>query len=347
MPGESNVTCLPWHRQATKSWAEWWYKFRHNQTIDGNILLTGETNLKTDEFIHFHHLYAQLWRRVVSKDNSASVILMRLPWSALDDEGFQLVRDLRTALKEFTPSSLGTCRQVQVRELSMPSVWMDYIDASVSSLPKALLIACAVTTPFIGVSFWSCMAPLKLLLTVILPMTWIYGTAIFCFQDGLLDFLGDSPVHSNGGLHWTVPCMTAILLLALALDYNIFYFGRVFEYRKDGFSDLEAIRRGLYSTGPIITTAGAIFAVEFTGMFFSKMALNKQAGFVIVTGVLFDTFIIRSIMMPATLSLYAKFNWWPYQMPAVKMNSEDLCTGSRANSLASRIDSLATDEEEG
>merc|ERR1719163_899144 len=108
--------------------------------------------------------------------------------------------------------------------------------------------------------------------------------AIICFQNsGFFDFHSSSQTHSDVGLHWSVPCMTAILLLALALDYNIFYFGRVFEYRKEGFSDVESIRRGLVSTGPVITTAGVIFAVEFMGMFYSATELNRQGGFVIVT----------------------------------------------------------------
>merc|ERR1711933_72003 len=111
----------------------------------------------------------------------------------------------------------------------------------------------------------------------------VYGSAVWCFQDGLFDFLGKNvPVHSCGGLHWMVPASTSMLLMALALDYDIFYFGRVYEYRKSGLSDLEAIRKGLASTGPVITCAGLIFAVEFSGLFFSDTPMNKQFGFVVV-----------------------------------------------------------------
>jgi uncharacterized membrane protein YdfJ with MMPL/SSD domain len=341
-PGAANISCLPWERPKTKSWREWWYNLQHNQSVDGRVLLTGDTNVKFGDFDHYHYLYQQLWSRVVSADGRASIILMKLPWSAMNSKGFELVHQLRKALDEFSLPTADPCAQIRIHELSPPSVWVDYVDASVATLPRALLLACAITTPFIGISFWSCVAPLKLLLTVILPLTWIYGTATLCFQEGVLDFLGDSPMHSSGGMHWSVPCMTAILLLALALDYNMFYFGRVFEYRKDGYSDVESIRRGLVSTGPIITTAGVIFAVEFTGMMLSDTELNRQGGFVIVTGVLFDTFVIRSVMMPATLSLLATFNWWPYSMPPVDPGLAKGVSGSRAHSLASRANSAAT-----
>ena len=79
-----------------------------------------------------------------------------------------------------------------------------------------------------------------------------------------------------------------MLLLALGTDYNIFYFSRVFEFRRAGLSDQEAIRQGLASTGPVITCAGVIFAVEFSGLFYSETVVNRQAGFVVVAGILLD-----------------------------------------------------------
>jgi len=287
------------------------------------------------------------WKRLVSIDKRSSIIVLQLPWSAVTAEGFQLVQDLRSSLAAFRLESGDVCAQVVGHEISMPSVWLDYVDASVSTLPKVILLACAITTPMIAVCFGTCLAPVKLLSTVILPLTWIYGTTIIYFQGGIVTIFGDSPAHSNDGLHWSVPCITAILLLALGLDYNIFYFGRVFEYRKHGLSDMESIRRGLVSTGPVITTAGVIFAVEFMGMFYSATELNRQGGFVIVTGALFDTFIIRSVMMPAVLSLFPSSNWWPYRMPPDTLGDNFWADASSIRSpLASRATSAATEDAE-
>merc|ERR1712203_151463 len=101
-----------------------------------------------------------------------------------------------------------------------------------------------ITTPCVMLYFCSLLATLKLLLTVILPITWVYGIAIWYFGDGGLSADSDSV-----GLHWSVPCGSSMMLLALALDYNVFYFGRVYEFRKAGLSDLEAVRHGLAATG--------------------------------------------------------------------------------------------------
>merc|ERR1719215_1097053 len=106
-----------------------------------------------------------------------------------------------------------------------------------------------------------------------------------------------------------------MLLLALAMDYNVFYIARVFEFRKAGLSDIEAIRRALASTGPVITRAGLVFAVEFTGLLSSDSVANRQAGLVVVASILLDVFVARGCVMPAVLSLGAEKNWWPTQMP--------------------------------
>merc|ERR1711933_622535 len=102
---------------------------------------------------------------------------------------------------------------------------------------------------------------MKLLLTVIIPLTWVYGAAIWFFQ-------------GFSGLHWIVPCTSSMLLMALALDYNVFLFGRTMELHRAGLSDLEAIRQGLASTGPVIPCAGVIFALDFSGLMMSEAPLN-------------------------------------------------------------------------
>jgi len=115
-----------------------------------------------------------------------------------------------------------------------------------------------------------------------------------------------------------------MVLLALGLDYSIFYFSRVYELRRAGFSDREAIRHGLASTGPVITCAGIIFALEFTGGLLSEAPLNRQGGFVVVVGILLDTFVVRSCLVPAALSVGASANWWPAAMPDADIKVEKL-----------------------
>lgn len=302
-----------------------------------------------DQFMYYRTLYGQLWSRCVSSDSRASLIVMRLSWDTLTWQGFGLVNELRQLLRE-SPEvgdvQQDPCNEVRGQELSDASIWYDYIVLSVGMLPKAVGLACIITTPLIGIYFNSVVAALKLLLTVVLPLTWVYGFAVWTFQDGLFDSLGlHLPIHSSGGLHWMVPCSTTMLLLALALDYNVFYFGRIVEFRRAGVSDVEAICQGLASTGPVITCAGLIFALEFSGLLFSETVLNRQGGFVVVTGILLDTFVVRSCLLPAMLSLGAAHNWWPAKMPPPL--SDDELSIAREGSRASVKRQATLDGEEG
>eukprot|EP00928_Gymnodinium_smaydae_P023534 TRINITY_DN19386_c0_g3_i1.p1 TRINITY_DN19386_c0_g3~~TRINITY_DN19386_c0_g3_i1.p1 ORF type:complete len:1003 (-),score=173.92 TRINITY_DN19386_c0_g3_i1:17-2779(-) len=324
----NKLACIPWEIQYADV-AEAYSALQHGN-VSAKFLLTGEligqTHVSGVGLSAYHEMYRTLWKRCVSKDGKASLIVVRLPWDLMSWSGFDMIKDLRVLLSKGREQNnddagLGSrsCGNLVGHEISAPSAWFDYMTLSMSSLPWVVMKACLASAVLIGMVFGSLGAPLKVLATVVLPMIWAYGLAVSCYQDGLLDSVPlASPVHSSGGLYWMVPCSTSMLLLALAMDFNIFYLGRVFEFRRAGLSDLEAIRRALASTGPVVTLAGVIFAVEFTGLLFSETVVNRQAGFVVVVSILLDAFIVRGCLMPAVLSIAANKNWWPAEMPDVR-----------------------------
>lgn len=302
-PGCRQLQCIPW-RNRFQSIEESTAAMAGNFTPSGHLLLTGETRnilyFPGSTFTAIRNLYREIWSRSVSHDKRAMVVTVQLSWNAVSWEGFRLVEDVREMLASL--SEVGTsdptnlCAKARWWEMSATGIWYDYVVAAVGELPIVVVCACAVTTGFIAFAFGSASVAIKLLLTVIVPLTWVYGAAVWFFE-------------GTTGLHWLVPCTSSMLLLALALDYNVFFFGRATELRKAGNSDLEALRQGLASTGPVITCAGIIFAIEFSGLMMSEAPLNMQAGFVVVVGILVDTFLVRSCLLPAALSLGADWNW--------------------------------------
>jgi uncharacterized membrane protein YdfJ with MMPL/SSD domain len=79
----------------------------------------------------------------------------------------------------------------------------------------------------------------------------------------------------------------------LGLDYDVFLFSRVAEYRKMGYTDRAAILKGVYKTGGIITAAGIIMAIAFTGPTMSNQLVLNEFGFMLCVAVLVDTFVVR------------------------------------------------------
>ena len=85
-----------------------------------------------------------------------------------------------------------------------------------------------------------------------------------------------------------------------------------------GYCTADAIALGLSKTGGIITAAGMIMAVAFGGLMFSRVGTMNQYSFFLFWGVLFDTFVVRSLLVPTMMSLFpGDSTWWPGKVPAV------------------------------
>merc|ERR1712046_568866 len=157
-----------------------------------------------------------------------------------------------------------------------------------------------------------------MLLTTALPIVSVLGTGVFVFQDGYLNWTGIPSFQSQGGLVWINPIACTFMLLGFALDYDIFLYSRIYADRKNGrfLEDEPAIINAVAKTGPVITTAGCIMALAFSGMILqSSNPFLSQMGFTMIYGILMDTFIVRTLLVPTFLSMAGRFNWLPMKMP--------------------------------
>jgi len=181
-----------------------------------------------------------------------------------------------------------------------------------SQFPTVIGIIISVVFILMGFFFMSAFVPIRLFLTIAVPMSLVYGLSVLTYQKGLLQSLNWSSVGDTHGLYWLIPVMTVTILCGLALDYDIFLFARIYEYKMiAGLSTKESIKHGIYDTGSIITAAGCIMAIAFCGLLFSEITSLNQVGFILVVAVLVDTFIIRTLLVPSILSLSKEINWWP------------------------------------
>jgi RND superfamily putative drug exporter len=145
-------------------------------------------------------------------------------------------------------------------------------------------------------------APLYLIASVVISYLSALGLGVIVFQFML-----------HQGLTWSVPGLTFIVLVAMGADYNLLLISRLRDESPHG------IRSGVIhtvgSTGGVITAAGVIFAASMFGMLFASINTLVQAGFIIGTGLLLDTFLVRTITVPAIAVLVGQANWWPSRLP--------------------------------
>jgi RND superfamily putative drug exporter len=143
-------------------------------------------------------------------------------------------------------------------------------------------------------------APLYLLASVVLSCAAALGLTTLVFQH----LLGQD-------IHFTVPVITFVLLIAVGADYNILLMSRM---RESGLALTRAeVARAVTATGPVITAAGVIFASTFVALLFSPVVALTQTGFAVATGLLLDTFIVRTLVVPACAALFEEHSWWPHR----------------------------------
>ena len=101
-----------------------------------------------------------------------------------------------------------------------------------------------------------------------------------------------------------------MFLNALSVDYNIYLMSRIREEARTA-PLREATRHALARTGPVITSAGLILAGTFSALMTLPLQDLLQLGFGVAIGVLMDTFITRTLIVPAVVALLGRWNWWP------------------------------------
>jgi putative drug exporter of the RND superfamily len=149
----------------------------------------------------------------------------------------------------------------------------------------------------------SLVAPLYLLVSVGLSYLAALGLAVLVF----MGFGGSS------GVNFVLPFLMFVFLMALGSDYNILVMTRIREEAEE-HSLREAVTRAVGATGGTITSAGMILAGTFLVLTISGTGQIQQLGFGIAFGILMDTFLIRTLLIPSTVVLLRRWNWWPSRL---------------------------------
>ena len=151
----------------------------------------------------------------------------------------------------------------------------------------------------------SLIAPLYLMATIAFTYFATLGLAVAVF----ILLLG------HEGIGPGVPFFLFVFLNALSVDYNIYLMSRIREEVRHAPLK-EATGHALARTGPVITSAGLILAGTFSALMTLPLQDLMQLGFAVATGVLIDTFITRTLIVPALVAIFGRWNWWPSRIAA-------------------------------
>lgn len=188
----------------------------------------------------------------------------------------------------------------------------DVVVKTYQYLYPAVGVSLAVVFIILFVMFFSVLIPTRTILTLTVTLFTVYGLLSLLVQNHLLDWIVPKMEHADC-LYFFVPVFGYSVIIGLGLDYDIFLFYRILEYRDMGYRDKAAVIKGTSRSGGIITAAGMIMAIAFSGLVMSSMNVLVEFGFMLIFAVLLDTFIVRVFLVPSLVSLLGKANWWPRQ----------------------------------
>jgi RND superfamily putative drug exporter len=196
------------------------------------------------------------------------------------------------------------------------AVVLDYDRSLYSNFPKAILFILGATFLLLLLLFRSLLLPLKALLMNALSVSASYGVLVFIFQWGhFSNVLGVTP---SGFIDSLLPIVLFCMLFGLSMDYEVFLLSRVREEWLRTNNNRQAVARGLEKTGGVITNAALLFMVVTVSFTFTSVIDTKEVGVGMTVAVLVDATIIRSLLVPATMRLLGRWNWWLPGRPVPK-----------------------------
>jgi RND superfamily putative drug exporter len=255
-----------------------------------------------------------------------SVVIAAAPDTA---ESYQTIRDLRAAVVADDPGAVVG---------GSVATNLDARNTSIRDLTLISPLILAVVLLVLVILLRALVAPLVLIGTVILSFFAALGAGSLLFSY-VLDF---------PALDYQVPLLSFLFLVALGVDYNIFLVSRARE-ETPALGTRAAIVEALAVTGGVITSAGVLLAAVFTVLGVLPVIVLTEIGVIVGVGVLLDTLLVRTVLVPALVTLLGDRFWWPGRLARTRAPSapsnRSVATPMRARKM-SDVTGLSEDEAE-
>jgi len=222
---------------------------------------------------------------------------VRTEGGAMGDPAREVARTLMAADPGFPVWATGQAASLQ-----------DFTDSVVDRAPWAALWIAGATFLLLFLLTGSVVIPVKALVLNVVSLGASVGILVWVFQYGNLESV--LRFDSAGGIESVIPLLVLAFGFGLSMDYEVFLLARIIELHEQGYDDDAAVRLGLQRSGRIITSAALIMVIVFAGFAAGQMLVIKQTGLALAVAVLIDATIVRMVIVPATMTMLGRWNWW-------------------------------------
>ena len=225
-----------------------------------------------------------------------------------DGQGSAAVDALHVLRTQVVPATVGNVPGVQSAVTGETAGDVDFTAATRSHMPIVFAFVLGLAFVLLLFTFRSIVIPLKAIALNLLSVGAAYGVLVWIFQDGHLQ--GLLGFHSDGGVVTWLPLFLFTILFGLSMDYHVFILSRIKELVDRGMSTEQAVEQGIRSTASTVTSAAFVMVAVFS-IFATLSTLDmKQLGVGLGVAVLLDATIIRGVLLPATMKLLGRWNWY-------------------------------------
>jgi RND superfamily putative drug exporter len=215
-------------------------------------------------------------------------------------------------------ATVGTVRRVKTAAKADPSVigvagpgadQIDFLKAVYGNFPLMLGLIALLTFVLLARGFRSVVLPIKAVLLTLLTVAATLGFMVLFWQQGH----GSNAifgVHATGAVTFWVPLMVFAFLYGLSMDYEVFILSRIREEYETTHDTDSAVVEGIARTGRLVTSAALILFLAFVALATGPGTDLKVFASALGFGILLDATIVRSILVPALVSMFGSWNWW-------------------------------------
>ena len=238
---------------------------------------------------------AQFVSSVAAGDTT--VIVAQSDTTLESDQGKALIEHLRA-------DAPAVSQGLDVRIGGLQALSLDLDSALYRNFPRTILVILVTTYLLLLLMFRSVLLPLKAVLMNILSVGATYGALVYIFQGGNLGFPRVAFIDA------IIPILLFCVLFGLSMDYEVFLLSRIREEWLQSKDNRAAVASGLEKTAGVITSAACLFVIVTGAFAFASLVTTKEIGVGMTVAVLVDATFIRLLLVPATMRLLGRWNWW-------------------------------------
>jgi trehalose monomycolate/heme transporter len=185
---------------------------------------------------------------------------------------------------------------------------VDELASLSATLPWMALVMAAATFVLLFLAFGSVILPVKAIAANVLSLAATFGAVVWIFQDGHLSGLLD--FTPTGTIDPTMPILMLAIIFGLSMDYEVFLLSRIRERYDLTGDNTAAVASGLQRTGGVITSAALLLVIVVGAFSASGITFIKLMGVGMIVALIVDATIVRVLLVPATMRLLGRANWW-------------------------------------